>query len=275
MFDLIQSLPNLMPDLKAEPVQASFPPSQPVLELNNVSLQIPVRTQETRYLKSVLIRSVTGGALRRSSQGAKIDALKNITCSISHGERIGLIGHNGAGKSTFLRVVSGIYTPTSGSFVSRCRVSPMLQRSFKTSIDLSGLQAVKAHYLLANNSMKGFNAYLADIVEFSGLGDYIHLPMKGYSDGMRARLMFALITSCSHDCLAVDEGFGAGDMGFFKRARKRMQSFIKAAGTLILATHSDVLMRQFCTRGLVFSQGSIICDAPLDEALSFYAHECS
>lgn len=249
--------------------------SQPVLELDRVSLQIPVRTQETRYLKSVLIRSVTGGILRRSSQGAQIDALKDVTCSIYHGERIGLIGHNGAGKSTFLRVVSGIYPPSSGSFVSRCRVSPMLQRSFITSLDLSGLQAVKGHYLLTNNSMKGFREYLADIVEFSGLGDYIHLPMKGYSDGMRARLMFALVTSSTHECLAVDEGFGAGDTSFFKRARLRMQAFVEATGTLILATHSEALMRQFCTRGIVFSQGSIVCDAPLDEALSFYAHECS
>lgn len=247
----------------------------PVLELDSVSLQIPVRTQETRYLKSVLIRSVTGGMLRRSAQGAQIDALTNISCSINHGERIGLIGHNGAGKSTFLRVISGIYPPTSGSFVARCKVSPMLQRSFITSVDLSGLQAVKGHYLLMNNSMRGFKDYLADIVEFSGLGDYIHLPMKGYSDGMRARLMFALITSSTHECLAVDEGFGAGDMSFFKRARKRMTSFVESAGTLILATHSEALMRQFCTRGIVFSQGSIVCDAPLDEALSFYAHECS
>lgn len=247
----------------------------PVLQLDQVCLSIPVQSHETRYLKSVLIRSVTGGSLRRSSGGAQIDALKNVTCSIYHGERIGLIGHNGAGKSTFLRLISGIYQPTSGSFVSRCKVSPMLQRSFITSQDLSGFQAVKGHYLLTHGTMKGFKAYLEDIVEFSGLGDYIHLPLKGYSDGMRARLMFALTTSSRHECLAVDEGFGAGDMNFFKRAKQRMQAFVEATGTLILATHSEGLMRQFCARGLVFSQGSIIFDAPLDEALSFYAHECA
>lgn len=246
----------------------------PVLQLEQVCLSIPVHSHETRFLKSVLTRSVTGGALHRSRGGAMIDALKNLNCSIYHGERIGLIGHNGAGKSTFLRLISGIYQPTSGTFISRCKVSPMLQRSFITSQDLSGLQAVKGHYLLTYGTMRGFDAYFADIVDFSGLGDYIHLPMRGYSDGMRARLMFALATSSSHECLAIDEGFGAGDVNFFSRAKTRMESFIQSAGTLILATHSEALMRQFCARGLVFSKGSIIFDAPIDEAYSFYIHEC-
>lgn len=246
----------------------------PVLQLENVCLSIPVHSYETRFLKSVLTRSVTGGVIHRSRGGARIDALKNLTCSVYHGERIGLIGHNGAGKSTFLRLISGIYHPTSGTFVSRCKVSPMLQRSFITSQDLSGLQAVKGHYLLTHGTMKGFDAYFTEIVEFSGLGDYIHLPMRGYSDGMRARLMFALATSSSHECLAIDEGFGAGDINFFSRAKTRMESFIQSAGTLILATHSEALMRQFCTRGLVFSQGCIVYDAPMDEAYSFYTHEC-
>lgn len=246
----------------------------PVIEIDRVCLSIPVKSNETRFLKSVLTRAVTGGTLHRSRTGVNIEALRNLSCSIYHGERIGLIGHNGAGKSTFLRLISGIYRATSGTFVARCKVSPMLQRNFLTSLDLSGFQAVKGHYLLTHGKLEGFREYFEEIVEFSGLGDYIHLPLRGYSDGMRARLMFALTTSSSHECLAVDEGFGAGDMNFFNRAQKRMEAFIEAAGTLILATHSEALMRQFCTRGLVFNQGSIVCDAPLEEALSFYAHEC-
>lgn len=249
-------------------------PSLPVLQLDDVCLSIPVHSHETRFLKSVLTRSVTGGALHRSRGGARIDALRNLTCSIYHGERIGLIGHNGAGKSTFLRLISGIYQPTSGHFRAHCTVSPMLQRSFITSQDLSGLQAVKGHYLISHGTMRGFDDYFNEIVEFSGLGDYIHLPLRGYSDGMRARLMFALATSSSHECLAIDEGFGAGDMNFFSRAKSRMESFIQSAGTLILATHSEALMRQFCTRGFVFNQGSIVFDGPIDEAYSFYIHGC-
>lgn len=256
-------------------VAATPSDEQPVLQLEQVGLSIPVYSTETRQLKGVLIRSVTGGALSRNQQGAVVEALSDITCNIYHGERVGLIGHNGAGKTTFLRLISGIYTPTAGRFSCRCKVSPMLQKNFITSPDLSGFMAVKAHYLVTHGSLVGFDDFLADIQDFSGLGDYLHLPMKGYSEGMRSRLMFALITGSSHECLALDEGFGTGDTRFYKRARLRMQSFVEATGTLILASHSDGLLRKFCTRGLVFDQGRIVYDAPLEDALAFYDEACS
>jgi ABC-type polysaccharide/polyol phosphate transport system ATPase subunit len=242
----------------------------PVLELSDVWLRIPVDTREVRTLKKALIRSVTGGALRRTSKGTEIEALRGISCTIRHGERIALIGHNGAGKSTFLRLISGIYQATSGSFRVSCPVYPMLQKNFITSPELSGLQAVKGHYLLIHGHMRGFQEYLQEIVDFSELGDFIHLPMKGYSEGMSARLLFALLTSGSHDCLALDEGFGTGDARFFERAQRRLGEFINTAGTLILASHSDGLLRQFCQRGLVFSQGQIVFDGPLEDSLRYY-----
>ena len=193
-----------------------------------------------------------------------------MSCSIFEGERIALIGHNGAGKSTFLKLISGIYSPTSGHLDRQIRVSPMIQKSFITSPELSGLQATKAHYLMVQGNLRGFAPFCDGVVEFSGLGDYIHLPVKTYSEGMSARLLFSILTAFSHDCLAMDEGFGAGDSSFYEKAQIRMQSFIEKAGTLLLASHSDDLLRRFCRRGLVFDQGSIIFDGPLDHALSFY-----
>ncbi|MDA7685394.1 ATP-binding cassette domain-containing protein [bacterium] len=242
----------------------------PALVLKDVSLSIPVNSSEVRTLKKAFIRSVTGGALRRTKAGTSIEALSNINCTINHGERVALIGHNGAGKSTFLRVISGIYTPTAGAIRVLCSVYPMLTKGFITGPELSGIQAIKGHYLLNHHNLKGFHSYCEDIVNFSGLGDFIHLPMKGYSAGMSARLMFALVTSGSHDCLALDEGIGAGDSEFFDRAQVRLQSFIESAGTLILASHSDGLLKRFCNRGLVFRQGKIVFDGLLDEALSYY-----
>jgi lipopolysaccharide transport system ATP-binding protein len=243
-----------------------------VLELRDVWLRIPVNMREGRTLKKTLLRSVTGGSLRKTSRGAEIEALRGISCTINYGERVALIGHNGAGKSTFLRLISGIYTATSGLFRASCPVFPMIQKSFITGPELSGLQAVKGHYLLMNGHLRGFSQYLQEIVDFSELGDFIHLPMKGYSEGMSARLLFALLTSGSHDCLALDEGLGAGDARFVERAQHRLEQFIKAAGTLVLASHSDKLLRQFCRRGLVFNHGQIVFDGPLDAALSYY-HE--
>jgi lipopolysaccharide transport system ATP-binding protein len=246
----------------------------PVLELQDVWLRIPVDYQETRTLKKALLRSVTGGAIKRTSGGAEIEALRGISCTIYHGERVALIGHNGAGKSTFLRLVSGIYTATSGRFRASAPVFPMIQKSFITGPELSGVQAVKGHYLLMHGNLQGFPAYLQEIIDFSELGNFIHLPMKGYSEGMSARLLFALLTSDSHDCLALDEGFGAGDARFFERAQQRLSKFIDASGTLILASHSDALLRQFCCRGLVFNQGEIVFDGQLNKSLAYYHENC-
>lgn len=247
-------------------------PADPVIRLREVSLRIPVISDQSRSLKASLIRSVTGGRLLQSRGGrAEVLALDSVSLSIAHGERVALIGHNGAGKSTFLRLISGIYRPTSGALEVSVPVFPMLYKSFFTSPELSGSQAAKAHYLMVNQSLHGFETYLNGVVEFSGLGDFIHLPIKTYSDGMASRLLFAILTSFSHDCLALDEGIGAGDAQFFERAQQRLSDFVASAGTLILASHSDQLLSRFCTRGLVFNAGKVTYDGPLDAALAHYS----
>ncbi|MCP9839912.1 ABC transporter ATP-binding protein [Synechococcus sp. J7-Johnson] len=244
--------------------------SEPVISARDVWLRIPIYSSETRSLKSVLLRSVTGGNLRRVGSGAEIEAVRGVTCTINHGERVALIGHNGAGKSTFLKLLSGIYQPTQGHLSTSVAVHPMIQKSFITSNELSGLQAAKAHYLLVNGTLHGFQQFLDDVINFSGLGDFIHLPVRSYSEGMGARLLFSLLTGSKHECLALDEGFGAGDSSFYEKAEQRMRVFVESAGTLILASHSDDLLRKFCKRGLVFDQGRLVCDSKLDEALSYY-----
>ena len=242
----------------------------PVLVLENVGLEIPVLTTETRSLKSTLIRSVTGGRLNRSRGGAVVTALQDISVTIHQGGRVALIGHNGAGKSSFLRLVSGIYQHTSGHFKAHVPVFPMIHKGFITSPELSGLQAIKAHHLLVHGHLRGFEEYRDDVIDFSGLGDFIHLPVKTYSQGMAARLLFAVLTGGSHDCLAMDEGLGAGDTSFYEKAQERLTRFLSSAGTLLLASHSDELLRRFCRRGLVFDSGRLVFSGPLEKALDYY-----
>ncbi len=240
------------------------------LQLNKVSLEIPVLTTETRSLKSSLIRSVTGGRISRSGGAAVVTALQDVSFDILQGGRIALIGHNGAGKSTFLRLVSGIYQHTAGYFKAHVPVFPMIHKGFVTSSELSGLQAIKAHYLLVKGSLRGFEEFSDDVIQFSGLGDFVHLPLKTYSQGMSARLLFAVLTGSRHECLAMDEGFGAGDTSFYEKAQDRLTRFLSSAGTLLLASHSDELLRRFCHRGLVFDSGRLVFSGPLESALEYY-----
>ncbi len=247
--------------------------TKPAVEIQDLSLSIPIyhlenRSLTKRFTKKVI--NITGGALDQSKNRTNIIALNKINLTIMKGERVGLIGHNGSGKSSFLRLISGIYLPTTGNINVLVEVYPMLQKAFLTSSELSGIDACKAHYLLRNHSLAGFESFLDEIIDFSGLGSYISLPIKTYSEGMSARLIFSILTSSPHDCLAIDEGFGTGDADFCDRAEERMKQFMESAATLFLASHSEELLKQFCNRGIVFSHGSIAYDGPLQGALNYY-----
>ncbi len=246
-----------------------------IVAMDNVSLKIPIFSKIDRSIKKSLIRSATGGLISKYQQQTSVDALNSLNVEISQGERIALIGPNGAGKTSFLKLISGIYSPTQGEIKKNVEIYPMIQKSFMVSDCLSGLDAAKSYYLLINSTFSGFNDFLDDVVNFSGLGEFIKFPIKTYSEGMASRLLFSLLTYHTHECLALDEGIGAGDQSFYNKASKRLDKFIRNSGTLIFASHSNELLKNFCTRGLVFSKGSIVYDGPLKNALNYYAENFS
>ena len=241
-----------------------------IIELTNVSLEIPIFSNSDFNLKKKLIKSVTGGAFKSNSKKTIIKALDSINLSVKQGEKIALIGHNGSGKTSFIRLISGIYKPTSGSLITLVNVYPMVKSSFIVEEELTGVESAKAHYLIMNNSLKGFQDFLDDVIEFSGLGDFIYLPLKTYSEGMSSRLMFALLTYQYHECLALDEGLGTGDKAFYNKAEHRLDKFLNNSGSLFIASHSKELLRKFCLRGIVFSSGKLVFDGALEQALTFY-----
>ena len=246
-----------------------------ILSLKSASLDIPLFTNFNRTIKKSLINTFTGGTLKKSKNNNYVRALQNINLKVYEGERIGLIGHNGAGKTTFLRLISGIYNVSSGKFLTRKNVYPMIHKSLIISQELSAIKAIKAHYLLINNNLEGFEDFCQNVIDFSGLGDYIYLPIKTYSEGMISRLQFAILTEYSHECLALDEGFATGDINFQNKAYKRLSKFISDSGTLFLASHSNDLLMRFCNRGLVFDKGVIIYDGLINNAIDFYQKKYS
>ena len=182
-----------------------------------------------------------------------------------------LLGHNGAGKSTLLRLLADVYAPSQGRIRRNGHIAPLINKSFWVDTDLSGRHAARAQYLLNRNTIDGFDQFLDQLVEFTELADFIHLPIRTYSDGMKTRLQFGLLTAFRHEALALDEGIGAGDQWFLSRARQRLSEFLGQVGTLILASHSVELLTQFCNRGLVLNHGRVVFDGPLHEALTHYS----
>ena len=241
-----------------------------LLSLDSVSLEIPLFTGIPRTIKSSLINSITGGKFKTIKGTNYIKAIQNINLKVYEGERIGLIGHNGAGKTTFLRLISGIYNISSGNLIAKKKIYPMIDKSLLISMELSAIKAIKAHYLLTKNTLNGFDEFCSGIINFSDLGEYIYLPIKTYSEGMISRLQFSILTGFSHECLALDEGFAAGDMNFQKKAFDRLSEFISNSGTLFLASHSNEFLEKFCERGLVFNKGSIVFDGEINKAIDFY-----
>lgn len=250
---------------------ASSPGDQPLVELDRVCLDIPVEGVGGRSLKAALVGGLTGGLLNRGKRGGvSVRALNNLSFTVNKGERVALLGHNGAGKSTLLRLLCDIYKPSSGSIRRSGRVVPLINKNFWVDTDLTGRHAARAHYLFNCNTIKGFDAFLEELTAFTELADFIHLPIRTYSEGMRTRLQFGLLTAFRHEALALDEGLGAGDQWFLSRARHQLTRFLGEAGTLILASHSNDLLAQFCTRGVVLMHGHLEFDGSLEDAIEAY-----
>ena len=238
--------------------------------LKEATVRIPILSNTNNTIKNKILTSFSGGRMSVENNIKSVLALNSISCNLYEGEKVALIGHNGAGKTSFIRMISGIYKLSSGSIEKKVDVYPMIEKSFIVEEELTGYDSAKAHYLIMNNSLDGFEKFLEYVIEFSGIGEYFYLPLKTYSEGMASRLTFSLLTFHKHDCLALDEAMGTGDQNFYKKAQKRLNEYLSGSGMLILSSHSSELLKRFCERGLVFSGGSIIFDGKLDDALEFY-----
>ena len=226
---------------------------------------VDLRGRENRHsLRSMMTRS-------RGHSDLRSLALDHLDLSIGHGERIGLLGHNGSGKTTLLRLLGDIYSPTSGQ-IDRDgpALAPVIDQSLGFSQELTGLQLARFSHKLHRGGAQSWNDYLAEIKAFTELGDALATPIKTWSLGMRTRLSFALITFREVHGLALDEGLAAGDQWFQRKARAHLDAFIDQAGTLVLASHSEDLLRRYCSRGVILERGRLRYDGSLYRALQLY-----
>ncbi|MCH9751840.1 MAG: ABC transporter ATP-binding protein [Alphaproteobacteria bacterium] len=192
-------------------------------------------------------------------------ALRNVSFEIAEGQRVGIIGRNGSGKSTLLRVMGKIYMPTSGTLVTQGAISSMFNLALGSQADATGRENILIRGLIKGWSRREIRSRTPEIIEYSELGDFIDLPMRTYSDGMRMRLLFAIATSFSPEILLLDEWIGAGDAKFQKKAAERMNGLVDQSGITVIASHNRNLLRNVCDLGMWLDYGVVRAFGKIDE----------
>ncbi|WP_460683266.1 galactan export ABC transporter ATP-binding subunit Wzt/RfbE [Modestobacter lapidis] len=235
----------------------------------NACVDFPIFDAKSRSLKKTVMGMV-GGNIASESRVPVIEALRDITLQLGHGARVGLVGHNGAGKSTLLRLLSGIYEPTRGSAVVTGRVAPVFDLGVGMDPEVSGLENIVVRGLFLGMSRKQMEARVDDIAEFTELGDFLRMPLRTYSTGMRVRLALGVVTSIDPEILLLDEGIGAVDAAFLDKSKKRLAELVERSGLLVFASHSDEFLRELCDTAIWMEHGRIVQHGDLEDVLRAY-----
>lgn len=247
----------------SEPIKAS---------LKDVDVEFQIYDTPQRSLKNNLIAAATGGTLARDSRNRiVVKALDDVSVDLEHGDRIALIGHNGAGKTTLLRVLAGIYEPTRGEVALSGSVAAVFNVGLGIDLEATGRENIYLRSLFLGIGRKDAQSLSDEILDFAELGNFADMPVRTYSTGMLARLQFAITTAVQPDILLIDEGIGAGDAAFFAKAQQRMDELMARSGILVLASHSEGLVRSMCNKAMLLNHGKVVFQGDIDDTYAAYA----
>lgn len=241
------------------------------IELENVGLDLPIFDVQGRSLKKQVLRMGRRNRIAEDTDGVVVvRALDNVDLRLDSGDRVGLIGPNGAGKSTLLRLLAGIYTPTAGTIRKEGKAVPLLDISLGMDDNSTGRQNIRLRGLLLGMTDAEIRAKQEDIAEFTDLGDYLDLPLRTYSSGMRMRLAFAVATAVDAEILLLDEVIGVGDASFQEKASARLHDLHNRAEIVVLAMHSNDVIRKTCNKALWLEKGQVRMLGQVDEVIAGY-----
>lgn len=242
------------------------------ITLHNVSLDYPLFDVSQRSIKSSLLRKV-GSGLSARGRVVCVEALKNISLNLSDGDRLAIVGPNGAGKSTLLKVLAGIYEPLTGYVYFDGSRSSLTDVTMGMNVDATGYENIVMRATFLGMTKSEIDKKLPGIAEFSELGEYLSLPIRTYSTGMLVRLGFSVTTSIRPEILIMDEMIGAGDLSFAEKASHRINEYVDGSNILVLASHNNDMLRQFCNKAILMSSGTISLFGSVDEVINAYHHQ--
>jgi lipopolysaccharide transport system ATP-binding protein len=248
--------------------------SDVIVSARAVELDYPLYSVRARSLRSVAALAIGGTLMRnRSDSELYVRALHNVSFDLVSGDRLAVMGANGSGKSTLLRVLAGIYEPTRGTVAVRGKISSLLEIGAGLDPEATGARNITLLASLRGYSPWGMKAKVEEIIDFSGLGHFANMPVKSYSAGMTARLLFAVATSFEHDVLLLEEWLSAGDASFVQQATHRMLSVAEQSRVIVTATHSIELAEQLCNKVLYLDHGQPVFYGPMSSYRRWYELE--
>lgn len=239
---------------------------------NNVSLKLRIYKDQGLTIKEAFVNMFKKS--RYSDNKHDLWVLKNINIEINKGDRLGIIGLNGAGKSTFLKLISKIYTPTEGTIDVSGKVVPLIELGAGFNPELTGRENIYLNGAILGFTKKQMQEIESKIIDFAELNEFIDMPIKYYSTGMYGRLAFAVATEVDADILLIDEIFAGGDVNFIDKAVKRMNNLIDNANIVIMVSHSLDLIKDMCNRCIVIGNHKIMYDGTPEDSIDFYLNHC-
>jgi ABC-2 type transport system ATP-binding protein len=258
--------------VKPGPLPTGGPPAVSI-ETANAWVEFPIFDAKSRSLKKTFLGKAGGTIGRNTSNVVVVEALRDITLSLRTGDRVGLVGHNGAGKSTLLRLMSGIYEPTRGKAVVKGRVAPVFDLGVGMDPEISGYENIVIRGLFLGETRKRMLSKIDEIAEFTELGEYLSMPLRTYSTGMRVRLAMGVVTSIDPEILLLDEGIGAVDADFLKKAQVRLQRLVERSGILVFASHSTEFLARLCKTAIWIDHGAVKMIGGIEEVVRAYEGE--
>jgi lipopolysaccharide transport system ATP-binding protein len=241
------------------------------IKFEDVSIEIPIFNATGRSLTSKILEVATGGKLDADPHGrVMVRALSNISFELNDGDRVGLVGHNGAGKSTMLRALSGVYSPTKGKATISGEIGSLIDISLGINPEATGRENVFVRGQLLGLTKKEITERYDEIVEFAELGDFMEMPVRTYSSGMHLRLAFAVSTVVRPEMLLMDEWLSVGDENFKHKAEARLTEMVDATKILAIASHSRELIEKVCNRVIWLEHGQVKMDGAVAEVLPAY-----
>lgn len=239
--------------------------AKPAVVVDHVSILFNLNSEKIDNIKEYFIKLIT-----RKLHYTEFWALKDVSFTVEKGERMGVLGFNGAGKSTLLKTVAGVLKPTKGSVSVSGVIAPLLELGAGFDMNYSGKENIFLYGATMGYSRKFIESKYDEIVEFSELGEFINVPLKNYSSGMRARLGFAIATAVEPEVLILDEVLSVGDAKFRKKSEEKVKSLFDKGVTVLFVSHSAEQVRRLCNKAIILKKGEIIASGDVNEVCDTY-----